>query len=240
MQHPTHRSRLKQVVTVIACAVAGFLFVMNVSAHPSDGAPMVVVASEPVHAVIGEDVTLSAEVAGSHPLRYCWRKDGAVLRDETGAKLKLKNVRPLSAGEYTVEVANSDGTTVSEPIRIRVCGPDMRIYRQHGIKLTFKARKCVRYTIECKNLLSEEVAWKPFATVQDRNGTVRLTDHSSPSHLLCVFRLKAEEACRCGGGHHDEDDGSGHDDEEDDDNHHGDDDDDGDHGNDDHGDDDDD
>lgn len=215
MQHPTHRSRLKQFVTVLACAVAGFSSQVNVTAaQPSDGAPSIVVASEPVHAVIGEDVTLSAEVTGSHPLRYCWRKDGAVLRGESGAKLKLKNVRSLSAGEYAVEVANSEGTTVSEPMIVRVCAPNLRIYRQHGIKLTFKARKCVRYTIECKNLLSQEVAWNVFAKVEKRSGTVRLTDHAATSHLLCVFRLKAEDAGRCSGHNDDDDDGHGDDDDD--------------------------
>ena len=253
MQRPTDRS--KKLVTFLACAVAGILSVIKVSAQLSGGAPLVAGPSEPVHAVIGERLTLSVEVTGAHPLRYCWRKDGKVLGGENGAKLKLKKVLPSSAGEYTLEVANQHGVTVSEPIAVRVCAPSLRIYRQQGIKLTFKARKCVRYTIECKDVLSEEVAWKPFGTVQNRNGTVRLTDHSAPSHLLCVFRLKAEEACRCGGKHHDDDDegngghdddddNNGHDDDDDSDNHDDDGGDDGDHGDDDddddHGDDDDD
>ena len=158
--------------------------------------PAVTVATSLVNAVIGEPVTLSVEVDSTHPLRYCWRKDGAILPDETGAKLKIKNVLPVTAGAYTVEVTNEHGTTMSASINVRVCAPNLQIYRHnHGVKLTFKARKCVRYTIECKNLLSHEAAWKPFATVENRNGTVRLTDHATPSHSICVFRLTAQPAC---------------------------------------------
>jgi hypothetical protein len=43
----------------------------------------------------------------------------------------------------------------------------------------------------------------------DRNGMIRLTDRTVPSHLLCVFRLKAEMDCQCG--HEHGDDGEGDD-----------------------------
>jgi hypothetical protein len=197
MRCPKNRFPFKQFAKVLACAFVAWLSPSLAEAAPND-APSVVTESQSVNAVIGESVTLSVEVEGAHPMRYCWRKDGEVLAGETGSKLKIKNASPSSAGEYTVEVVNAHGMTVSAPIDVQVCAPSLRIYRHHGIQLTFKARKCVRYTIECKNLLSPEMAWNSFAKIENKNGTVRLTDHAASSHTLCVFRLKAEEACGCG------------------------------------------
>jgi hypothetical protein len=190
-------------VNLLICVIASILCVSFTHAAPTEGLPVITVATQVVGAVLGESVTLSAEIAGAHPLRYCWRKDGEILPGETGAKLKIKNVQPGTAGAYTLEVANDEGTTISQPIRVRVCAPSLRIYRHHhGIKLTFKARKCVRYTVECKNSVSDDAAWNSFAIIEARNGTVRLTDDTAPSHSLCVFRLKAEPVCQCPGLHH--------------------------------------
>jgi hypothetical protein len=141
-----------------------------------------------------------------------------------------------------VEVSNRRGKVTSAPISVQVCAPNLRIYRDCGIKLTFQARKCIRYTIECRNALSHEGAWNVFATIKDKNRTVTLTDHNSTAHPLCVFRLKAEATGRCSGGHtcdddddndndhdhdhHDDDDDDDHDHDDKDDDHHGDDDDD--------------
>jgi hypothetical protein len=217
MQCPKNRLSFKQFAKVLACACVAWLSPSLAEAAPTD-APSVVTESQSVNAVIGESVTLSVEVEGAHPMRYCWRKGGEVLAGETGAKLKIKNALPSSAGEYTVEVVNAHGMTVSAPIDVQVCAPSLRIYRHHGIKLTFKARKCVRYTIECKNLLSHATAWNWFAEIENKNGTVRLVDHAAASQRLCVFRLKAEGACRCDGGHDEdnEDQDEDRDDEDDD------------------------
>jgi hypothetical protein len=182
----------KQPFLFLAFILAAFLCPVLTYAAP----PVVTVPTSPVDAVIGEPVTLSVEVDSTHPLRYCWRKEGQILPGETGAKLKIKNVFPSTAGAYSVEVTNEHGTTMSEPINVRVCAPNLRIYNHnHSINLTFKARKCVRYTVECKNLLLEDGPWNSFATIENKNGTVRLTDHAAASHSLCVFRLKAEPAC---------------------------------------------
>jgi hypothetical protein len=208
MQRPRNPGKFSnRSFQFLACAIAAILCASLTHAAQDNAPPVVIIPTDVMNAVIGEPVTLSIEVDSTHPLRYCWRKDGEILPDETGSKLKIQHVVPSAAGAYTVEASNEHGTTISEPMIVRVCAPSPRIYRHnHGIKLTFKARKCVRYTIECKNLLSHEVAWNHFATIENKNGTVRLTDHAAPSHSLCVFRLKAESAYNCPEPHHDEED----------------------------------
>jgi hypothetical protein len=192
-------------VTLLAGFMAAILCVPSTYADPNEDLPSITVTTQVVNAVIGESVTVSAKVDGTHPLRYCWRKDGEILRGEIHSKLKIRNVQPGAAGSYTVEVTNDHGTTISQPIDVRVCAPSLHIYRHDdGIKLTFKARKCVRYTVGCRNSVLPEAAWKSFALIEAKNGTVRLTDQTAPSQFLCVFRLKAEPACQCRGGYHDD------------------------------------
>jgi len=194
---------------IFACTLALILCANLTHAASGDSLPSVSVVAPAIDAVIGKSLTLSVNVEGSHPLRYCWRKDGQVLAGETGSQLKINNVLPPVAGAYTVEVANDYGTTTSEVINVRVCAPALRLYwHNQGLKLAFKAGRCVRYAIECTDLLSHEIAWNVFAMI-DRNGMIRLTDRTVSSHLLCVFRLKAEMDCQCG--HEHGDDGEGDD-----------------------------
>ena len=201
MQCPTISGQVRRLI--FACALATILCANSTRAASEDGPPSVSVIPT-IDAIIGRPVTLSVNAEGSHPLRYCWRKDGQVLPGQTGSQLKINNVLPSTAGAYTVEVANDHGNTVSEVIDVRVCAPGLRIYwHKHGLKLAFKARRCVRYAVECTDALSAEPVWNIFADI-DRNGMIRLTDRTVPSHLLCVFRLSAETDCQCGGEHDDD------------------------------------
>jgi len=199
MQCPTISQQFHKFI--FACAIATILCANFAHAASGGSPPSVNVVAPAIDAVIGKSLTLSVNADGAHPLRYCWRKDGQILAGQTGAQLKINNVLPSTAGAYTVEVSNDHGNTMSEAINVRVCAPGLRIYwHNHGLKLTFKARRCVRYAIECRDSLSPETEWNVFAMI-DRNGRIRLTDRTLPSHLLCVFRIKAEEDCQCGGGH---------------------------------------
>ena len=191
-----------------ACVIATILCANLTHAASDDSPPGVSVVAPAIDAIIGKSLTLSVNADGAHPLRYCWRKDGQILAGQTGSQLKINNVLPSTAGAYAVEVANDHGTTMSEVINVRVCAPGLRLYwHTHGLKLTFKARRCVRYAIECTGSLPPETAWNVFAMI-DRNGTIRLTDRTVPLHLLCVFRIKAEADCQCDREH---DDGEGED-----------------------------
>jgi hypothetical protein len=205
MQCPTVCQRFQRLIFV--CTIATVLCANLANAASVVGPPSVSVAASSIDAVIGKSLTLSVNAEGSHPLRYCWRKNGQILTGETGAQLKINNVLPSIAGAYTVEVANDHGTTASEVINVRVCAPGLRLYwHKHGLKLAFKARQCVRYAVECTDLLSHEITWDVFAMI-DRNGMIRLTDRTVPSHLLCVFRIKAEADCQCGGEHDGDEEG---------------------------------
>jgi len=64
-------------------------------------------------AQIGQTITLGVTVNGSAPFTYQWNFNGAAVAGATNAQLVLANVQPAAAGTYTVQVANSAGSTVS-------------------------------------------------------------------------------------------------------------------------------
>ena len=71
-------------------------------------------------AAVGETVTLWVTAVGTPPLSYQWKREGVVIPGGTGDILELAGVDSLDAGQYTVEISNSAGSTVSDPIEVSV------------------------------------------------------------------------------------------------------------------------
>jgi len=75
----------------------------------------------------GGKITLIATVMGTLPLSYQWYKDGIVLPGETDVQLKLVNVSVDDSGSYTLQVTNSEGTTISNVAMVSVVTPEPQI-----------------------------------------------------------------------------------------------------------------
>jgi hypothetical protein len=71
-------------------------------------------------AAVGETVTLWVTAVGTPPLSYQWKLEGVVIPGGTDDSIELTNVDSLDAGQYTVEISNSAGSTVSDPIEVNV------------------------------------------------------------------------------------------------------------------------
>jgi hypothetical protein len=71
----------------------------------------------------GSNVTMTVSAAGTAPLTYQWRFNGAVISGATNAVLFLPNVQPAKAGSYSVVVANKWGAAVGGPARLSVQAP---------------------------------------------------------------------------------------------------------------------
>lgn len=67
----------------------------------------------------GWPVTFLTETWGTPPFTYQWRRNGADLPGANDRQLTLPAVGPEHLGEYTVVVANSAGTAVSDPVVLR-------------------------------------------------------------------------------------------------------------------------
>lgn len=61
-----------------------------------------------------QDLTLNAEATGAGALNFQWFKDGIPLPSATSAFFEFRNIASSAEGEYSVEVSNKFGTSVSK------------------------------------------------------------------------------------------------------------------------------
>jgi subtilisin family serine protease/outer membrane protein assembly factor BamB len=71
-------------------------------------------------AALGAPFSLAVVAAGEGPLRYEWRKDGAVIAGANGPTLGLGEATTATAGTYTVTVTDAHGSLTSAPATITV------------------------------------------------------------------------------------------------------------------------
>ena len=87
-------------------------------------APVIDGQPQPTEVVLGGSVTLAVQARSATPLSYQWKKGGAALDGETAETLILAGADAASAGDYTVDVTNSAGTTTSQAAAVTVVGPE--------------------------------------------------------------------------------------------------------------------
>lgn len=78
--------------------------------------------AQPVSQVVlaGGAAGFSAQVTGTAPLRFQWRKNGGALPGATNTSFTLPNVQTNDAGTYTLAVSNSVGSVTSDPVTLIV------------------------------------------------------------------------------------------------------------------------
>ena len=85
---------------------------VTISAQPS-----------PVAVTVGSLASFSVTAAGSGPLSYQWRKDGAVISGATASTYTLASAQLSDAGSYDVVVTNSVGSVTSNAANLSVFLP---------------------------------------------------------------------------------------------------------------------
>ncbi|HWI55743.1 MAG TPA: immunoglobulin domain-containing protein [Bacillota bacterium] len=90
-----------------------------------DQAPYVV--SEPVDTTISSEgaACLQADIQGSRPLVYQWRKNGIPIQDATHATFCLSGLSRADSGLYSVAVSNAFGGVISRDASLRVIVPQL-------------------------------------------------------------------------------------------------------------------
>jgi hypothetical protein len=86
-------------------------------------APSFISQPQSASVVAGEKLEVSADVTGSSPIKFQWRKDGRPVAGQTGSSLKLQSVGNSEAGTYDVIVSNPVGSIRSAPFRVTVMNP---------------------------------------------------------------------------------------------------------------------
>ncbi|SVC24116.1 uncharacterized protein METZ01_LOCUS276970, partial [marine metagenome] len=82
--------------------------------------PIITGLSDDQQLAIGDNVNLSVEAVGTPPLTYQWKREGVVIPGGTAGTLPLSDVDGNDAGQYTVEISNSAGNTISDLIEVNV------------------------------------------------------------------------------------------------------------------------
>jgi hypothetical protein len=82
--------------------------------------PLITELTESLSAAKGDTVEMSVSAVGTGPLVYQWKLEGVVISDGTSDSIELTDVDSLDAGQYTVEISNSAGIIVSDPIEVSV------------------------------------------------------------------------------------------------------------------------
>ena len=68
----------------------------------------------------GATLALTGSAAGTEPFSYRWLLDGVPIPGQTNASLRIPEVVAGDSGDYRLEVSNPVGTTVSDPVGVRI------------------------------------------------------------------------------------------------------------------------
>ncbi|MBM3844732.1 MAG: hypothetical protein FJ405_00405 [Verrucomicrobia bacterium] len=84
-------------------------------------APIIAAQPAPLAVKVGETAAFGVAAYGTGTLSYRWFGNGTnLLANQTAPYLRLSNVTTNQAGDYTVEVRNAIGVTISAPARLTV------------------------------------------------------------------------------------------------------------------------
>jgi hypothetical protein len=138
----------------------------------------------------GDDASFSVTVAGSPPLAYQWRLNGADIPGATGASLIRNNAQYTDAGLYSIRVTNATGAALSQPaeLLVRPWLVGVQALTNGGLRMTYQAMPGRGHALEAGSNLTNwtTVFTLTNATVlgeaQDTNGV--------PSGTTRGYRLR--------------------------------------------------
>lgn len=138
-----------------------------------------------VHA--GETVILTSAATGDGPLTYAWARNGANLDGQTSPTLTLAAIQPETAGDYTVSVTGSGGTTTSPAATLTVASPlalQVPGLSGSGLTLPFNGLSNRRYVLEA---LTPANTWNSLQEVNGgANSQFLLPALEAPAQLFRV------------------------------------------------------
>ncbi|MBI1177303.1 hypothetical protein GC207_07675 [bacterium] len=170
-----------------ATGIAWLNYSLNTNQPPQ--APALTSIPQPITAIAGTNLLLSAPVTGSPPMSYSWSKDNAPMPEQTGASLAIADVMDTDSGQYQFEVINDLGRA-SGTFSVRVLVPPHGVLTQgpEGIQLSFPTSNGLIYSIEeSTNLLN---GWIPLRTSFVGDGFMNA--FTVENRGIMFFRIRVE------------------------------------------------
>lgn len=110
---PGNAASYDVTVTNAAGSVVSVAAVLTVQPAPVIQPPAITGQPQDVNAPANTSVNFSVAVAGTAPLKFQWRKNGAAISGATNATLALNTVQAADVGNYDVVVTNDAGSVTS-------------------------------------------------------------------------------------------------------------------------------
>jgi hypothetical protein len=133
---------------------------------------------------VGGKTTLSAQVQGTDPITFQWRRNGTNLIGQTFSTLTLSNVTAEIAGNYDVQATNPSGTITSDPATVTVNFTQMLLYA--GV--TIYGNIGDRFLVEYQDSLNASSSWTSLSTVTLASPTYVYIDYESRTQTNRYYR----------------------------------------------------
>jgi hypothetical protein len=111
----------------------------------------------------GKSVTLTVTAESTTPLSYQWLKNGTSIEGASGSSLVLTNLQLTNAGNYSVVVSNSCGSTTSSNASLTVNPAGVSLALYPGI--TIDGVVGLTYGIQYNTDLSNTNGWQGMTNV---------------------------------------------------------------------------
>jgi hypothetical protein len=137
----------------------------------------------------GDSIVLGAEVSGSEPFSYRWRRNGYLIPGATNATLTFTPFQADLAGAYAIQVSNQSGSVVSSDAMLTVelrhlLLPALRQGMQFQVKLNGETGR--QYLVEASTNL---VNWMPVLDVLNSQNPTLLSLALETNLLHRFFRV---------------------------------------------------
>ena len=137
--------------SVVVSNIIGSITSVPVALMVLGAAPSITVQPLSITAMTATTVVFSVTALGKAPLVYQWYANCASpIAGSTNSTLRLKDVTPTDSGNYCVAIANTYGSTFSQPATLRVLvQPTLISITQGppGVSLTFSTVTNLLYTV---------------------------------------------------------------------------------------------
>jgi hypothetical protein len=137
----------------------------------------------------GSNVTFSVTANGTAPLSYQWRFNGASISGATSSTFTRSNVQHTNAGFYSVAVANSVGSAISQSAELIVRPQIMSAQRlSNGVlQLIYNGTPGRNYAVEGSATLTN---WTTLTSVSNAAVQAQYQDTNAPALNNRGYRLR--------------------------------------------------
>ena len=129
------------------------MFLSDVANLAVDAPPAISSLTGSQSVIAGASIELSVTAASNLAMTYQWKRDGVSISGAVNSALQLSNVAQTDAGDYSVEVTNTVGTTVSASIQISVIAPPAIATAPSGKTIGQNARLLLSVSATGKDLV---------------------------------------------------------------------------------------